>query len=88
MAIESVYVFENTSILADELFAHRLGLVPLKVDPRYFSFKADGEPARGIVGYFVFLFCKLAMPPLLSPSRPLPPLSLPLTTTPRSSAML
>lgn len=43
MAIETVYVLSNTSILPDEIFAHRLGLVPLKVDPRFFSFKShDG----------------------------------------------
>jgi len=30
MAVESVFIFNNTSIIRDEIFAHRLGLVPLK----------------------------------------------------------
>ncbi|EDQ85908.1 uncharacterized protein MONBRDRAFT_38678 [Monosiga brevicollis MX1] len=46
MAIESVYIFNNTSMLPDELFAHRLGLIPIKADPRHFTYRADdgGQP--------------------------------------------
>jgi len=32
MAIEDVIVIENTSVLYDEVMAHRLGLIPLKTD--------------------------------------------------------
>ena len=32
IAIEKVYVQNNTSVIADEVLAHRLGLVPLKAD--------------------------------------------------------
>jgi DNA-directed RNA polymerase subunit D len=32
MAIEDVIVIENTSVLYDEVIAHRLGLVPIKTD--------------------------------------------------------
>ena len=39
MAIECCFFRNNTSLIADELLAHRLGLVPLKVDPRMFAFK-------------------------------------------------
>jgi DNA-directed RNA polymerase alpha subunit len=39
MAFESVYVWNNTSIMQDEVLCHRLGLVPLKVDPRKFQYK-------------------------------------------------
>ncbi|KAI0073582.1 insert subdomain of RNA polymerase alpha subunit [Panus rudis PR-1116 ss-1] len=33
IAIEHVYVFNNTSVMQDEVLAHRLGLIPLNVDP-------------------------------------------------------
>lgn len=33
VAIENVYFLNNTSVIQDEVLAHRLGLVPLKVDP-------------------------------------------------------
>ena len=29
MAIEKVYIFQNTSLFPDETLAHRLGLVPI-----------------------------------------------------------
>ncbi|XP_022902615.1 DNA-directed RNA polymerases I and III subunit RPAC1 [Onthophagus taurus] len=38
MAIEKVHIYNNTSIIQDEVLAHRLGLVPLKADPRLFEF--------------------------------------------------
>lgn len=34
IAIETVSVHDNSSIMPDEMLAHRMGLVPLKVDPR------------------------------------------------------
>lgn len=43
MAIEKVHVYNNTSIIQDEVLAHRLGLIPLKADPRKFSFKEEEE---------------------------------------------
>ncbi|GBG91118.1 hypothetical protein CBR_g51921 [Chara braunii] len=45
MAIEKVYIANNTSIIQDEVLSHRLGLVPLKADPRRFDFKTDEELA-------------------------------------------
>ena len=39
MAIDQVYVYNNTSVIQDEVLAHRLGLIPLKADPRIFDFK-------------------------------------------------
>lgn len=33
VAAETIYVFNNTSVIQDEVLAHRIGLIPLKVDP-------------------------------------------------------
>ncbi|XP_034833707.1 DNA-directed RNA polymerases I and III subunit RPAC1 [Maniola hyperantus] len=41
MAIEKVMIKNNTSIIQDEVLAHRLGLIPLKADPRLFEYRAD-----------------------------------------------
>ncbi|KAI9266485.1 DNA-directed RNA polymerase [Phascolomyces articulosus] len=43
MAIEKVYVINNTSIIHDEVLAHRLGLIPILADPQLFHFKSDEE---------------------------------------------
>ena len=43
MAIETVYIQDNTSILQDEVLSHRLGLIPLKVDPRLFEDFHEGD---------------------------------------------
>ncbi|XP_066967436.1 DNA-directed RNA polymerases I and III subunit RPAC1 isoform X1 [Macrobrachium rosenbergii] len=47
MAIEKVYMYNNTSIIQDEVLAHRLGLVPLKVDPRFFEFRNADDTEWG-----------------------------------------
>ncbi|KAK5141390.1 hypothetical protein LTR04_002625, partial [Oleoguttula sp. CCFEE 6159] len=36
LAIEEVYIFNNTSIIQDEVLAHRLGLIPLTGNPEGF----------------------------------------------------
>ena len=41
MAIEKVFVFNNTSIVQDEVLAHRLGLIPIFADPRCFNFPPE-----------------------------------------------
>eukprot|EP00644_Phytophthora_capsici_P019265 jgi/Phyca11/48912/gw1.212.2.1 len=46
MAIEHVYIWNNSSIIQDEVLAHRLGLVPLNVDPREFQAFPDHEEAE------------------------------------------
>ena len=42
MAIEKVTIYQNTSIIADEVLAHRLGLIPILADPVDFVYK-DGK---------------------------------------------
>ncbi|KAF8586559.1 insert subdomain of RNA polymerase alpha subunit [Ramaria rubella] len=41
IAIEHAYVWNNTSVIVDEVLAHRLGLVPLNVDPSLIEMKED-----------------------------------------------
>jgi len=46
VAIERVYSYQNTSIIQDEVLAHRLGLVPINIDPRkmkMLTFAPDGQ---------------------------------------------
>lgn len=46
MAIEKVYMANNTSVIQDEVLAHRLGLIPIKVDPRLFEYKSENDVAN------------------------------------------
>ncbi|XP_056617485.1 DNA-directed RNA polymerases I and III subunit RPAC1 [Triplophysa dalaica] len=39
MAIEKAFIYNNTSIIQDEILAQRLGLVPIKADPRLFEYR-------------------------------------------------
>lgn len=38
MAIEKVLIANSSSVVQDEVLAHRLGLIPIKVDPRLFDY--------------------------------------------------
>lgn len=44
-AIENVFIHKNTSIMHDEQLAHRLGLVPLLIDPHPFKIWKQGDHA-------------------------------------------
>lgn len=39
MCIETVYVWNNTSVVHDEVLAARIGLIPLNVDPAIFKYR-------------------------------------------------
>ena len=43
MAIEKVFLLNNTSLLQDEVLSHRLGLIPIKADPRLFEWKLPDD---------------------------------------------
>jgi len=62
IAIEHVYMWNNTSIVHDEVLAHRIGLVPLKIDSRYFDdfYDEDDEPTdRNTVVFRLNVECHL-----------------------------
>ena len=39
VAIDKAILYQNTSIIHDEVLCHRLGLIPIMVDPEKFIFK-------------------------------------------------
>jgi len=43
IAIEHVYVWNNTSVIHDEVLAHRIGLIPLNIDPELQEFRTARE---------------------------------------------
>ncbi|CAD7972869.1 unnamed protein product [Amoebophrya sp. A120] len=43
VAIEKVMIYQNTGVLHDEYVAHRLGLIPLKIDPLEMDWERPGE---------------------------------------------
>jgi len=45
VAIENVYMWNNTSIIHDEVLSHRLGLIPIDVDARLFDPLEEGDDA-------------------------------------------
>ena len=50
VALEFVYMWNNSGLIHDEVLSHRLGLIPLNVDPRLFDeygfdVDEDGNPA-------------------------------------------
>lgn len=47
LAIENVEIRKNSSILYDEVIAHRLGLLPIVTEPGTYSFRVDGESGLG-----------------------------------------
>jgi len=43
VAIEKVLLYNNTSIVQDEILCHRLGLIPLNIDPRKVEWRTDKD---------------------------------------------
>ena len=49
MAVEKAHIYNNTSIIQDEVLAHRLGLIPLPADPRLFEYKTnENDPPNAL----------------------------------------
>ncbi|XP_052482393.1 uncharacterized protein LOC105764210, partial [Gossypium raimondii] len=64
MAIEKVLIANNTSIIQDEVLAHRLGLVPIRVDPRLFDYlsKNDQPNEKNTIVFKLHVQCKSGSP--------------------------
>nr|CAD1839330.1 unnamed protein product [Ananas comosus var. bracteatus] len=60
MAIEKVFMVDNTSVIADEVLAHRLGLIPLDADPRQFEYFSENDVPneRNTIVYELKVSCK------------------------------
>ncbi|CCM06067.1 uncharacterized protein FIBRA_08314 [Fibroporia radiculosa] len=59
LAIENVYVWNNTSVIHDEVLAHRLGLVPLNVDPSLFDYREDVPTDRNTLVFRLNVACEV-----------------------------
>jgi len=42
IAIKEVHMYMNTSVIQDEVLAHRMGLIPLKANPKHFVYQQEG----------------------------------------------
>lgn len=58
MAIEKVLIANNTSVIQDEVLSHRLGLIPIGVDPRLFDYMSGF-----ILGLLLILNKQFSSPP-------------------------
>jgi len=61
VCIEHVYVWDNTTVIADEVLAQRLGLIPLNVDPTLMIMKkspTDQAMDRNTIVFQIDLTCQ------------------------------
>ncbi|XP_010248372.1 PREDICTED: DNA-directed RNA polymerases I and III subunit RPAC1 isoform X2 [Nelumbo nucifera] len=66
MAIEKVLIANNTSVVQDEVLAHRLGLIPIKVDPRLFEYMSENDTPneKNTIVFKLHVKCKIKGPRL------------------------
>lgn len=58
IAIENVWMSDNTSIIQDEVLAHRVGLIPIKADPNQFEYcQGDMETDQDTVIFHLEAWC-------------------------------
>ncbi|KAF9583303.1 DNA-directed RNA polymerases I and III subunit RPAC1 [Lunasporangiospora selenospora] len=68
MAISNVFIMNNTSVVADEILAHRFGLVPILADPTKFDFKSKDDTPTDLNTIVFKLKAKCAHNPKASPT--------------------
>ncbi|XP_061353173.1 uncharacterized protein LOC133297953 isoform X2 [Gastrolobium bilobum] len=61
MAIERVYIANNTSVIQDEVLAHRLGLIPISADPRLFEYP-DEKNEKNTIVFKLHVHCRKGQP--------------------------
>lgn len=57
VAIEHVYFWNNSSIVHDEVLAHRIGLIPLNCDARLFDTYVDSPTDRNTLVFLLSVKC-------------------------------
>lgn len=59
MAIEKVFILNNTSMIQDEVLAQRLGLIPIRADPRKFNYRHAEEDAdaTNVISFRLMVKC-------------------------------
>ena len=59
MAIEKVFLLNNTSMIQDEMLCHRLGLIPIRADPRFFKERTEEEAdEHNVIAFRLKVRCK------------------------------
>ncbi|GMI09849.1 hypothetical protein TrVE_jg7417 [Triparma verrucosa] len=85
MAIETVYIDQNTSITHDEVLSHRLGLMPVLADPTEFEVGGDEDTDWNTLVFRLDVTCPPAPPPPPPSSAPSAPPT-PSSETPPTTA--
>ncbi|KAM7277799.1 hypothetical protein ACFE04_004933 [Oxalis oulophora] len=64
MAIEKVLIANNTSVVQDEVLSHRLGLIPIEVDPRLFEYLSENDKPneKNTIVFKLHVKCKRGSP--------------------------
>lgn len=73
MAIEHCFIYNNTSVIQDEMLAHRMGLIPLNIDPSKFEWKPTSLLPEDTSKSFSVVFtlsAKCEKLPDIDPERP------------------
>lgn len=58
MAIDKIHLYQNTSVIPDEVLAHRLGLIPVFADPRKFEFLQDAMDENNTIVFTLKVKCE------------------------------
>ena len=64
IAIEHVWIAVNSSIIQDEVLAHRIGLIPIKADARKLEYVTDEEETdKDTIVFHFDVECTTALQP-------------------------